>query len=267
MPAWWKGPKVVTVYDMIYEHFPNFFGKNGINFRKQKRHCMEDADAIISISQTTKEDLQTFYNINKNRIWVAPPACSDTFMKSGSIESSGINIMTQKPFLLYVGIRTHYKNTDLVIKAYSQWHYNRKIDFVIAGRPWRYDQINELKTLGIKDKVHILGYVDDNTLAQLYRKAVAFIFPSLYEGFGIPLLEAMACGCPIIASDIPSTREVAGDCPIYFIPTEMDDLLNAFEIVLTEGRNSARVEKGFERIRHYSWDKAAQQTLEVYRSL
>jgi len=135
MPLWWKGPKVVSVYDTIHEHFPDYFGKKGTNFRKQKRRCVEAADAIITISQTTKEDLQTFYNINKSRICVTPLACSDTFMNSGGVESS-INIMTQKPFLLYVGMRTHYKNTDLLIKAYSQWYHKREIDLVIVGRPW-----------------------------------------------------------------------------------------------------------------------------------
>ena len=266
MPLWWKGPKVVSVYDTIHEHFPDYFGKKGTNFRKQKRRCVEAADAIITISQTTKEDLQTFYNINKSRICVTPLACSDTFMNSGGVESS-INIMTQKPFLLYVGMRTHYKNTDLLIKAYSQWYHKREIDLVIVGRPWTYDQINELLTLGIKERVHLLGYVDDNILVRLYRKAVALIFPSLYEGFGIPLLEAMACGCPIVASKIPSTLEVAGDCPIYFEPTNLEEMLNAFNTTLSEGRNSERVIKGLEKVKNYSWDKTAEKTLKVYYAL
>ena len=266
MPLWWKGPKVVTVYDMIHEHFPDYFGKKGTNFRKQKRRCVEAADAIITISQTTKEDLQTFYNINKSRICVTPLACSDTFMNSGGVESS-INIMTQKPFLLYVGMRTHYKNTDLLIKAYSQWYHKREIDLVIVGRPWTYDQINELLTLGIKERVHLLGYIDDWTLTHLYRRAVAFVFPSLYEGFGIPLLEAMACGCPIVASRIPSTVEVAASVPIYFEQGKVEDLLVALDRTLLESRESQRSRMGLEHVKQYSWDKTAQKTLEVYRSL
>ncbi len=266
MPLWWKGPKVVTIYDTIHEHFPNYFGKDAINFKKKKRRCLEAADAIICISQTTKEDLHTFYNINKNRICVTPLACSDTFMKPGGVESS-ISILTQKPFLLYVGMRTHYKNTDLLIKAYSQWHHKREIDLVIVGRPWTYDQINELLTPDIKNRVHILGYVDDNMLVRLYGKAVALVFPSLYEGFGIPLLEAMACGCPIVASKIPSTLEVAGDCPIYFEPTNLEEMLNAFNTTLSEGRNSERVAKGLEKVKNYSWDKTAEKTLKVYYAL
>ena len=104
-------------------------------------------------------------------------------------------------------------------------------------------------------------------LCRLYNQAVAFVYPSLYEGFGIPLLEAMTCGCPIVASRIPSTVEVAGDCPIYFDPAEEDDLVNALDIALSEGRNSERVQAGFEKVKSYSWDKTTAQTLQVYRAV
>jgi alpha-1,3-rhamnosyl/mannosyltransferase len=115
--------------------------------------------------------------------------------------------------------------------------------------------------------VQVLTDVDDQTLCQLYNQALGLVYPSLYEGFGIPLLEAMACGCPIVASRISSTIEVAGDCPIYFDPTEEDDLLNALDIALSQGRNSERIQTGLEKVKSYSWDKTAAQTLKIYRSV
>ena len=113
----------------------------------------------------------------------------------------------------------------------------------------------------------MLQHIDDADLCRLYNQAAAFVYPSLYEGFGIPLLEAMACGCPIIASQIPSTAEVAADCPIYFAATDEGSLLEAMDIAVTEGRNSARVHYGLERARRYSWDMTARKILETYQSL
>jgi alpha-1,3-rhamnosyl/mannosyltransferase len=101
----------------------------------------------------------------------------------------------------------------------------------------------------------------------LYNQAAAFVHPSLYEGFGIPLLEAMACGCPVVASRIPTTREVAGDCPIYFDPMQPDELITALDVALAEGRNSERVRRGLEWVKQYSWDRTARETLQVYRAL
>jgi glycosyltransferase involved in cell wall biosynthesis len=266
LPDSWKGPLVITVPDMAHERYPELFGKEGKEFRKLKQRCIHNADAIITISETVRGDIQEYYSVDRNKIRVIQLGCSDVFSHSKNSESDN-NFNIKKPFLLYVGINSKYKNVSLFLKAYSRWNHSIDVDIVIAGRPWSHNQINELLELNIRSKVFLLGNVDDNTLKKLYHRAVAFVFPSLHEGFGIPLLEAMACGCPIVASKIPSTIEVAGECPVYFDPQDSDSMINAFEIALTEGRNSARVEKGFEIIKHYSWDKAAQQTLEVYRSL
>jgi len=138
---------------------------------------------------------------------------------------------------------------------------------LVGTRPWSTDEQQCLAQLQIQHKVQLLADVDDETLRYLYNQAVALVYPSLYEGFGIPLLEAMACGCPIIASRIPSTIEVAEDCPIYFESTELDDLINAFDIALSEGRNSKRVQTGLRKVKSYSWDRTAAQTLKVYRTV
>ena len=115
--------------------------------------------------------------------------------------------------------------------------------------------------------MHLLTGIADEELAWLYNQAVALVHPSLYEGFGIPLLEAMACGCPVVASRIPSTVEVAGDIPLYFEPAEPESLPAALDAICSEDGDSKRVKLGLEHVKQYSWDRTARETLEVYRAL
>ncbi len=276
MPERWYGSFVVTVADMVYERFPDLFiGPGEDQFREkadydkfvaEKRGCVLSADAVLCISDTTRRDLQHFYNMNSDRLHVIPLACGDVFrqleQRHGAFEAS-----TRGPFLLYVGSRAHYKNFEGLLKVYSTWPGRGEVTLIVVGGPWSANEEGRLAELGIRDRVQLLTDVGDETLCHLYNQASAFVHPSLYEGFGIPLLEAMACGCPVVASRIPSTREVGGEIPIYFEPTEVDDLLTAFNIAISEGRNSERVRAGLERARTYSWDRTAAQTLEVYREI
>jgi glycosyltransferase involved in cell wall biosynthesis len=268
IPKKWKGYSIVTVHDMIHERFPDLYNsKNDERFRAVKRHCIRQADAVICVSENTRKDLLYFYKANADSVHVIPNACSDIF-KKGQTEGNNIEASTEQPFLLYVGSRARYKNFDLLIHAYSKWPQRKEINLLfVGGKPWSQSEQRVLTDLGIQNQVKLLRDVDDKTLCRLYNSAVAFVYPSLYEGFGIPLLEAMACGCPIIASRIPSTIEVAKDCPIYFDPAEEDGLLNALDIALSQGRNSKRIWAELERVKSYSWDKTAAQTLEVYRAV
>jgi len=268
MPERWDGYSIVTVHDMIFERFPDFYDRLSANrFREKKRCCIQEADAVICVSETTRQDVHHFYGLDSDSIYVVPHAYSDVFRQLGQGKGR-LGMPTTQPFLLYVGARNRYKNFDAMIQAYSVWSRRKDVALVlVGGRPWSADEEQRLAELGIQDRTHILADVDDETLCQLYNQALGFVYPSLYEGFGIPLLEAMACGCSVIASRIPSTIEVAGECPIYFDATEVDDLVNAFDIALSEGRNSGRVQAGLERVRFYSWDRTAAQTLKVYRTV
>lgn len=258
---------MVTVADMIYERFPALFNTVGAKrLRKQKRRCVLGADAVICISETTRRDLLHFYGIDSDKVWVVPLGYSNTFRRLPSLAERAESPVSG-PFLLYVGSRSHYKNFKQLIQAYSLWQHQREVNLVVVGSKWSADEMESLTGLGIYDRVHLLNTVDDEALCYLYNTAVAFVYPSLYEGFGIPLLEAMACGCPIVASRIPSTIEVAGDCPVYFDPRQTQDLLLALDKVLLERKHSQRFPVGLERVRDFSWERAAEQTLKVYRSL
>ncbi len=263
----WEGSVIVTVVDMIPEHFMHLFNGSGNDwFREQKRRCVLAADAVICISRTTQKDVQQFYGIDAARIQVVPLAHSPIFRLLDATDHS-FKLPTAKPFLLYVGSRAQYKNFRSLLYGYSVWPRRDEADLVVVGSGWSREEKRTLAELEIKERVLLLGNVDDESLCHLYNQASAFVYPSLYEGFGIPLLEAMACGCPVVASRIPATMEVAGECPIYFEPTETDDLLAALDTVLLEGRDSRRVRLGLEQVKHFSWDETTRGTLDVYHAL
>jgi glycosyltransferase involved in cell wall biosynthesis len=159
----------------------------------------------------------------------------------------------------------HYKNFLGLLDAYRQWQGREQVGVVVVGEAWSRAEQQYLQTAGLVDRVRLFSELEDAALCRLYNTALALVFPSLEEGFGIPLLEAMACGCPVVASHIPSTQEVAADCPIYFDPTRPETLLPALDQARLEGRASQRAQAGLERVKLFSWETTARQTLEVYR--
>jgi glycosyltransferase involved in cell wall biosynthesis len=267
MPEKWVGYSVATVHDMVFELFPQFYsGPNFDLFRQRKRLSVQRADAVICVSDTTRQDVLRLYELDADKVHVVHNACSDIFRRLDGTEVPASSQIEQ-PFLLYIGNRARYKNFDVLAKAYSLWHRRKEVALVlVGGKSFSESEQQLMEKLAIAKQVKLLSNIDDETLCCLYNRALAFVYPSIYEGFGMPLLEAMACGCPIIASCIPSTVEVAGNSPIYFDPSEEDNLLNALDTALSEGRNSERIQAGLERVKFYSWDKTAAQTLEVYRS-
>jgi glycosyltransferase involved in cell wall biosynthesis len=267
VPERWKGKQIVTVADSIYERFAELFDSPGDELvRKQKRRSIMKADAVICISESTRADVQRFYGISPDKTYVIPLAHGEMFTSCAEVDHR--NRLDSRPFLLYVGSRIHYKNFDCLLDAYSRWPASKEVDLIVVGdSDWSSEEEQRLIALNLKKRVHLLRHIDDQELRRLYNEAVAFVYPSLYEGFGIPLLEAMACGCPVVASRIPSTVEVAGDCPLYFDARSSDDLIGSLDAVLAEGREGQRQAMGLERARKYSWEETARRTLEVYRGL
>ena len=265
-PGNWQGATVVMVADLIYALFPKFFtGPYHTWFMGEQRRCIEQADAVICISRTTQADVERLYGIPHAKTQVASLACSAEFRPLAGQDT--LPRPTPRPFLLYVGMRSGYKNFKLLLDAYSRWPARNSVDLVVVGSPWSQEEQRLLAALNTKQNAHLLTGLDDRELCVLYNQAAAFVYPSLYEGFGIPLLEAMACGCPIVASRIPSSIEIAGECPIYFDPTSGDDLLRAFDEVIMEGRTGNRVVDGQRVAAQHNWDITAQSVLDVYRSL
>lgn len=262
-PKTWKGLQAVTMPDMIYERFPDLFtGAGSDRFREERKRCVLAADAVLCISDATRRDVRELYGMDGDRLHVVHLACSDVFRPLPTQEGDA-----GAPFFLYVGSRAHYKNFQGLLDAYSKWSGRSGVKLLAVGPAWTPEEGRRLDELGISGRVEVLTDVRDEALCALYNQATAFIYPSLYEGFGIPLLEAMACGCPVIASRIPSTVEIAGDCPIYFEVPQPDSLLEALNTAVTEGRESMRARMGLEHAEQFSWEKSALGTLNVYQSM
>lgn len=266
-PPAWRGRQVVTVLDMVHELHPDVFADTrGRVFREQKRRAIARADAIVCISETTRQDVARYYGLDRAAMTVVSPACSEVFRRLTNADA--VESPTEgRPFLLYVGGRPTYKQFWFCFETLAGLPESERVDLVAVGRPWSDAEKARLHESGMAPWVHLLTGVDDQRLCELYNSAAAFLYPSRYEGFGIPLLEALQCGCPIIASDIPTSREVAGDCPSYFAPGDPEGLWEACRDALSHGRDPERQRRYDERVARYSWQGAAQRMLKVYRSL
>lgn len=263
VPKKWKGPVVITAYDMIHERYKEscFSNLREEEVRKNKREAVSLADRIISISHATKEDLKNILGVSDEKIQVIHLACSPVFQKKTSEQPM------KKPFILYVGDRPKYKNFASLLHAFSLWSKNGEVELVVVGADWSEEETKRIAGLKLSGKVRLFPFPDDSVLRDLYNQALAFVYPSLYEGFGIPLLEAMSCACPVIASRIPSTVEVAGDVPIYHEPGNWEQLLSNLDQAYQESKSPERILSGLDRAKQFSWELTAQQTAELYRDL
>jgi len=266
-PVVWSGHQVVTIHDMVHELFPDIYNTQLDDIaRQQKKRCVENSDAIICISESTRRDLDSFYNTQNKEINIIPPAYNPIFRRlANNLEIDGD--LQKVQFLLFVGNRTHHKNFIDLIEAYRLWYGRHDVSLVVVGPPWTSEEKIKLEEFGVKDRIHLFSNITDETLCKLYNQALAFVYPSKYEGFGIPLLEAMACGCPIIASRIPSTIEVAGKYPVYFDLNNIESQVKVFNKVFSLGEEKEREQIGILRAKKFNWEQTAQQTLDVYRSL
>lgn len=258
-----KSKTVITVYDMINELFPDKMPFND-NTSKLKRLCCEKADKIIAISQSTMDDLVRLFGIKSEKIVVIHLGNSlnkNTLFQHHKICSG--------PYLLFVGVRRGYKNFDNLVTAFalskSLKSYFHLVSF--GGGIFSESEKTMFKDLGVNNIIHHIGG-NDEVLSNCYRNATAFIYPSLYEGFGIPILEAMGFSCPVICSNTGSIPEVAGAAAAYFDPTNPDSIRQTLEDALFNERLLDDLRhRGIIRESEFSWDRCAKETLEVYRSL
>ena len=257
-------PVVATVHDMIYEKFPHCYPAWD-RTRYRKREVVRRADHVICVSENTKKDVIDILDVPEDRISVIHHGYALTTVPSEHRPS-----VPSEPYLLFVGLRGGYKNFRLLLDAYASSRAlrdNFRIVCFGGGRLTRseLDQMNELNLP--RNAVVQLGG-DDQRLAAIYQHAAALVYPSLYEGFGIPPLEAMAHGCPVICSRTSSLPEVCGNAASYFDPTDLDDIKQVIEHVLGSSSSIEDLRRrGFEQIRLFSWETCAVKTLQVYEAV
>jgi glycosyltransferase involved in cell wall biosynthesis len=268
---------VVTIHDMIHEKYPSMV-PNSHKERQAKKVAIERADFIICVSENTRRDLLNLCDI---------PAAKTATVHHGydmpDSHFSGIRPVYQpparyrdrpqrleKPYLLYVGARWRYKNFDNLLQAYADapWIRHNFNLVCFGGGSFDADEIQRMVALGLTTAQVIQVNGDDQALVQAYEAAAAFVYPSLYEGFGMPILEAMSLNCPVICSNTSSIPEVGGHASEYFDPKDPADIAAAIERVLgSTDRRDQLIALGRQQCQQFSWKKCAQETFNVYRQV
>ena len=260
----YRSPVILTVYDMIYEIFSNQLDPSGKQI-EQKRKAIRAAQKIICISENTKKDLINWYSVPEEKIFVTYLASSiDASLSHGDEEVPSL------PYYLYVGSRDAcYKNFDTLLLAFAKVvSIQPEVRLCIVGKSFNQTEAKLIANLGLSAYIKYFGYASDTHLAKLYRCSIALIYPSLYEGFGIPPLEAMSCGTVVVASNSSSLPEVIGDAGILFNPKATRDLADILLSLLDSSAKRDRlIARGYQRAQAFSWDKTVSQTLDVYHSV
>lgn len=261
---------VTTVHDVSFRLFPEWFPvRDRLLLDWGLRSTLGAAAAVLTGSECTRDDLQQLYGIPPERITVTPYALLPGFTAPSEARVAAIRAQYQLsgPYLLFVGVRQPRKNLPRAIRAFLAARRTHRLPhrLAIVGKPgWCADE-TEAALAAAEEAVVALGYVPDDDLPALYAGADAFLFPSLYEGFGLPVLEAFACGAPVITSAVGALPEVAGDAALLVDPTAEDQIADAIFRVLSDAQLRARlIAAGYERLGRFDWRRTAELTVSAY---
>lgn len=259
-----KKPYVLTVYDMIHELFPEFFSPHDQSV-PQKRETIMKADHIIAISESTKNDLQKLFNIPDHKISVVYLGYHEN-QETLTPEDHAFQPPFQE-YILFVGERGGYKNFGRFVQAVTPLLHKYDINLVCSGGSLGVAEKELLFRAGIADRVKQVSATEAQ-LNMLYRNALALVFPSLYEGFGLPILEAFRNECPIVISNTSCFKEVGGDAASYFDPYQIEDMTQAIDAVINSKDVSNQLRsKGMQQLAKFPMDLCMERTLDVYRKL
>ncbi len=268
---------IVTIHDLAFKIFPDYFTKKDLlKLNKLSDMAIKKADKVIAVSQSTKSDILKFYpEILEEKIAVIHHGFdAEIFQKKYSAETTNKLLesykLKAKSYLVYVGAIQPRKNLEILIESFekikkesSGWRTDLKL--VIAGAPaWKAENtLQKITASEFKNDIIVTGNLEFEKIAMLYQNAKIFVFPSLYEGFGIPVLEAMAAGTPVVCARNSSLVEAGGEAVLYFKTEDSNDLAVCInKIIENETLEKELIQKGFEHARKFSWEKCAQETLD-----
>ena len=272
-PFYYRRPSVITVHDLAFLLYPHFLTRRSANYYGLIDRAVRHAAHIIAVSESTKQDLVRLTGTPEHKITVIYEAAEPIYFPIHDQEVlAQIHAKYHLPeqFILFVGTIEPRKNLPTLLRAFRDLvaGYKTQADLVIVGKKgWLYEETYQLVTdLGMTDRVHFLGRVQTADLPHLYSASQMLVLPSYYEGFGLPPLEAMACGVPVIVSDTPAMVEVVGDAGLCISPEDVEGLTVAMWRFLTDDTLRAEmIAKGLTRVKCFSWERAARETLAVYQ--
>jgi glycosyltransferase involved in cell wall biosynthesis len=274
LPPLVRGRSVVTIHDCIHLRFPEYLPTRGAlaYARAQMGSAARRSDRILTVSEASKRDILEFFDVAPEKIAVIPNAIDERFLTPPTDEALRMvaeRYQLQGDFVLYVGNIKPHKNVERLVDAFQRVRQSGHdaLRLVVIG-----DEISTNAALrrlvhryNLHKHVRFLGFLPDETLSAVYRLAAVFVFPSLYEGFGLPPLEAMACGTPVIASNVSSLPEVTGDAALLVDPRSADEIAAAIERVLADSSLRADLEaRGLARARQFSWERSVRQIRDIY---
>ena len=266
--------KVVTIHDLIPVIYPNAFNlPNALTHRLLLPKTLDNADRIIAVSANTKKDILSIYNIPEEKVITIYNAVSEQFKVAREQEIIDLRekYNLNSPFILFVLTLEPRKNIPSLLKAFKKLRNKISgVRLVIAGKlGWKYKEIFRLiSSLGLDSDVTYLQYIDGDDLPVLYSAAEVFVYPSLYEGFGLPPLEAMACGCPVVTSNISSIPEVVGNAALLTDPIDIKSVCDSIHLLLSDDNlKNEVIKKGLANVKRFSWNQCAKETLAVYENL
>lgn len=284
VPLFYRKPFVVTVHDLIILRFPTrrastlgplLYGVKQWAGKQIMQHAVRGSKELITVSEFSKHDIVSYYDIDADKVTVtyeaadAMPATCSAAMQKEVMQQYGID----QRFLLYIGNAYPHKNIEILVQTIAQWKKQfGSIDWklvLVGKRDYFYERVHALAAeLDVLDHIVFTGFVPDEDLACLYQSALAYIFPSLYEGFGLPPLEAMHYGTPVLAANTSCLPEVLGSAAEYFDPTDISGIITAIHHVIdSEERRSELVEAGYARVESFSWERMMHETRTVYERI
>lgn len=266
IPRYCPRPVVVTIHDLSYFYYPDEFLKKDLyKLTNWTEKAVDRASKIIAVSKNTKKDILKYYHPDESKIEVIYNGYERKATKTTQ------PMMIKKPFILYNGTIQPRKNIITLVDAFSKFQINYPdFNLILAGKKgWLYEEtLEHIKKLGLSDKVSAPGYIPDEELNYLYKNAFCFVMPSLYEGFGIPVLEAMSHQCPVVSSFASSLPEIGGEACLYFDPKSSENLYDKLvELKENPSLRKSLVQKGKERIKMFSWKNCTRATLDLLASI
>ena len=273
-PLLYKRPFVVTIHDMVHHKISGAKKSRLLHFWAYKKvigSAAQKAFAIITVSEASKKDVVSFLNVpaEKIRVIYEGPSLS-TEVNEAQVKKIKNNFFLHRPYFLFVGVLERKKNLINLTRGFDEFlkKHHLDMDLVIVGKPDKHYPEIKYKAMDIKHKDHLVfaDFVEDNELAALYRGAYAFITASLHEGFGLPGVEAMQFGLPLLVSNTPVFNEIYDDAAIYFSPLDTSDIAENMHLIVRDKQFYSQMqEKSLKRSQLFDWNKTAQETLEVYR--